>query len=143
MRLAAAAVGVLMMALGATSSSATVRIYGDPGGQIGPYLQRLAAWRASGQNVVIDGPCLSACTLLLGVIPRERICVTHRARLGFHAAWRPGANGRPIKSNGGTELLMRIYPSHIKRWIAKRGGLSGRMIFLSGRELVSMYRRCR
>ena len=32
---------------------------------------------------MIDGRCLSACTLVRGVIPRERICVTRRARLGF------------------------------------------------------------
>ena len=25
--------------------------------------------------------------MVLGVIPRERICMTRRARLGFHAAW--------------------------------------------------------
>jgi hypothetical protein len=142
MRLAALAVGVILMTLSATPSSAAVRIIGDPGGQIGPYLERLAAWRASGQDVIIDGPCLSACTLLLGVIPRERICVTHRARLGFHAAWRPDQNGRPVRSNGGTQLLMKIYPRHIRAWLAKRGGLSARMIYLHGRELASMYRRC-
>ena len=66
------------------------------GGQIGPYLEILAALRNSGERVVIDGPCLSACTLVLGVIPRDRICVTARARLGFHAAWHPGENGRAV-----------------------------------------------
>ena len=69
------------------------------------------AIRDSGQRVIIDGPCLSACTLVLGVIPRERICVTRRARLGFHAAWHHGENGRPITSRGGTQLLMAVYPA--------------------------------
>src|SRR5215813_13373180 len=85
-------------ALSFSSASATVRIVGDYGGQIGPYLEHLAALRHSGERVIIDGPCLSACTMVLGVIPRDRICVTRRARLGFHAAWRPGRHGEPVRS---------------------------------------------
>jgi hypothetical protein len=43
--------------------------------------------------VAIDGTCASACTLLLGVIPHNRICVTPRAVLAFHAAWDPSLTG--------------------------------------------------
>src|SRR5262249_27250810 len=85
MRFGLALLGVATTALWVSSASATLRITGDAGGQIGPYLQNLAAVRNSGERVVIDGPCLSACTLVLGVIPRDRICVTSRALLGFHA----------------------------------------------------------
>src|SRR5690348_3547453 len=85
-----------------TPASATVRISEDRGGQIGQYLQKLSLLRSSGQRVVIDGNCLSACTLLLGMIPRNRVCATSRARLGFHAAWMPDADGRPITSAMGT-----------------------------------------
>src|SRR5882757_3900391 len=74
------------------NSASAVRITNDYGGQIGRYLDRFQAVRASGERVIIDGPCLSACTLVLGVVPRDRICVTSRARLGFHAAWRGSAN---------------------------------------------------
>jgi hypothetical protein len=130
------------MALIATSASATVRISGDLGGQIGPYIDRLEALRNSGERVVIDGPCLSACTLVLGIIPRDRICVTSRARLGFHAAWHPGLNGEPVTSRGGTQLLMDVYPRQVKRWIARHGGLSRKMKYLRGRELTSMYPPC-
>jgi hypothetical protein len=142
MQLRAALLGAAVAALAVSSASATVRISGDPGGQIGPYLERLAALRNSGEHVIIDGPCLSACTMVLGVIPRERICVTQRARLGFHAAWHPGDNGRPILSRGGTRLLMDVYPQPVRNWIARRGGLTPRMIFLSGRELTAMYSTC-
>src|SRR3954449_3659063 len=121
----------------AAPAAATVRISGDAGGQIGPYLERLSALRSSGERVVIDGPCLSACTMVLGVIPRNRICVTPRARLGFHAAWHPDDSGRPIVSRGGTQLLMEVYPAAVRRWIARRGGLNQRMMYLSGRELAS------
>jgi len=135
--------GAMFVALSMSSASAAVRIVGDAGGQIGPYLENLAALRNSGERVIIDGPCLSACTMVLGVIPRERICVTSRARLGFHAAWNPGRNGRPVPSRGGTQLLMDVYPAQVKRWIASKGGLTPRMVYLHGRELASMYPTCR
>ena len=136
--LAGAAVAALMV----STAQAAVRIKADPGGQIGPYLENLVALRGSGEHVIIDGPCLSACTMVLGVIPRERICVTPRARLGFHAAWHPGDNGRPVHSREATQLLMEIYPEHVRSWIARRGGLSPRMKFLTGRELAAMYQTC-
>jgi hypothetical protein len=115
MRFAAFVFGAVLAALSVSSAAATVRIVGDPGGQIGPYLESLTALRASGERVVIDGPCLSACTMILGVIPRDRICMTRRARLGFHAAWHPGNNGQPVMSRGGTQLLMAVYPQDVRR----------------------------
>jgi hypothetical protein len=142
MRLTALVLGAVLAALSVSSASAAVRITGDPGGQIGPYLEQLMALRDSGQQVIIDGPCLSACTLVLGIIPRERICVTRRARLGFHAAWHHGRNGRPITSRGGTQLLMAVYPEHVKSWLKRRGGLTRQMKYLSGRELARMYPAC-
>jgi hypothetical protein len=138
----AALLGAALAALLASNASAAVRIKADPGGQIGPYLEELVALRGSGERVIIDGPCLSACTMLLGVIPRERICVTSRARLGFHAAWHPGADGEPITSRQATQLLMDIYPEHVRSWIKERGGLSPKMMYLSGRELAAMYQTC-
>jgi hypothetical protein len=143
MRFGAALLGAVIAALAVSSASAAKRISGDVGGQIGPYLENLVALRSSGERVIIDGPCLSACTMVLGVIPRERICVTPRARLGFHAAWHPGDDGRPIVSRGGTQLLMDVYPQAVRKWIARRGGLNQRMMYLSGRELASMYPVCR
>lgn len=138
----AALAGAVVAALTISAAQAAVRIKSDPGGQIGPYLENLAMLRGSGERVIIDGPCLSACTMVLGVIPRERICVTPRARLGFHAAWHPGENGKRIPSREATRLLMRIYPEHVRSWIARRGGLSPRMMYLSGRELAAMYHAC-
>ena len=138
----AALLGAVVAALAISNASAAVRIKADPGGQIGPYLENLALLRSSGEKVIIDGPCLSACTMVLGVIPRNRICVTARARLGFHAAWHPGENGRPIPSRAATQLLMDIYPEHVRSWIKERGGLSPRMMYLTGRELAAMYQTC-
>ena len=137
-----AVLGAVMAALTVTAAHSTVRIVSDPGGQIGPYLENLHALRDSGQKVIIDGPCISACTMVLGVIPYERICVTPRARLGFHAAWNPGSNGRPVISKVATKLLMDVYPERVRSWIKEKGGLTPKMMVLSGSELTAMYRPC-
>src|SRR5580704_9832084 len=141
MRASAAVIGAVIVVVAASPSLAPVRITSDPGGQIGPYMAKLEALRSSGQSVIIDGPCLSACTMVLGVIPRDRLCVTPRARLGFHAAWRLEA-GRQVTSPDGTELLMSAYPQPVRDWIARRGGLSLRLMYLTGNELASMYPVC-
>lgn len=119
-----------------------MRISEDRGGQIGQYLQAFALLRASGEKVVIDGNCLSACTLVLGIVPRARICATDRARLGFHAAWMPDADGRPVTSAMGTQALWRIYPPAVRKWITRNGGLSRKMIYLEGRSLAGIVPSC-
>lgn len=125
-----------------TSANATMRIAEDRGGQIGHYLQAFATLRSSGENVVIDGNCLSACTLVLGLIPKSRVCATPRARFGFHAAWMPDVDGRPVTSPMGTEALWNIYPSSVKRWISRNGGLSRKMIFMQGRAMRGIVAEC-
>jgi hypothetical protein len=142
MRICATLIVAIMMAIAVTPASATTRITNDPGGQLGPYLQKLAALRNSGERVVIDGRCLSACTMVLGVVSRDHICVTHRAQLGFHAAWRPDETGRQVTSRDGTQLLMDNYPQEVRSWIAQHGGLSPHMMYLTGRALASMYPTC-
>lgn len=132
---------VLLMA-GVGASHAVMRISDDRGGRIGTYVDRYQSLRGSGETVMIDGLCASACTIVLGAVPRDKICVTARASLGFHAAWDPGTSGRPITNPEATQMLYDMYPSSIRRWIARRGGLKPRMIFLRGRELTTMYRPC-
>ena len=142
MRVRTTLIFAAMMALSAGAASATMRISDDIGGRIGAYVDQYSAVRASGERVVIDGVCLSACTLVLGIVPRNRICVTRRAMLGFHAAWMPGPQGRPVPSQVGTQALWDMYPANVRRWINARGGLSSKMMFLRGRELLSMYPEC-
>ena len=132
---------VLLLA-GVAAGHAAVRIADDRGGRIGTYVDRFQDLRSSGESVIIDGLCASACTIVLGTIPHDKICVTSHATLGFHAAWDFGANGRAITNPEATQLLFSMYPTPIRRWIAHRGGLTPRMIFLRGKELQSMYRPC-
>jgi hypothetical protein len=144
MRVRATLIGAAILSIiSVTGASATMRISDDIGGRIGAYVDQYSQVRNSGERVVIDGACLSACTLVLGIVPRNRICVTRRATLGFHAAWMPGPNGKPVPSAVGTQALWDMYPSHVRQWINARGGLSAKMMFLRGRELMSMYPECR
>jgi hypothetical protein len=137
-----AVLAALFIFLGAGIASATIRIDGDPGGRIDEYLSKFEALRASGERVVVDGPCNSACTLLLGKLPRSQICVTTRASMGFHAAWQPDQNGRPVSSPAWTSVLWRNYPQQVRHWISRHGGLTPRMIYMRGSDLTSMYPRC-
>jgi hypothetical protein len=130
----------LLVEIGACD--AAVRIARDAGGRIETYVGKYQGVRSSGERVIIDGSCVSACTIVLGTVPHDRICVTSRARLGFHAAWDPDSRGRKITNLQATQTLYLMYPVEVRRWIDQRGGLTPRMIFLSGRELASMFRPC-
>jgi hypothetical protein len=134
--------GAVLTALSATHVSADVRIRNDPGGIISDRMQVFARIRESGERVVIDGQCYSACTIVLGIVPPERVCVTPRARLGFHAAWVPDMDGRPLTSPEGTAAMWGFYPDVVRKWINSKGGLSRKLVVLSGRELGSIVRPC-
>jgi hypothetical protein len=122
---------------------AEVRILASPGGQVGPFIDMFEKVRNSGERVVIDGPCLSACTLVLSMVPAERICVTRRAVLGFHAARSMDRRGRLYAEPEASRLVLQAYPGPVRDWIVRRGGLTSRLLMLRGRELTAMYRPCR
>jgi hypothetical protein len=124
-------------------AQAEIRILGSTGGQVGPFLDLFERVRASGERVVIDGPCLSACTLVLSMVPNDRICVTRRAILGFHAARSIDPRGRIYAEPEASELVLEAYPSAVRGWIRHRGGLTSRLLLLRGRELAAIYPSCR
>jgi hypothetical protein len=122
---------------------AEVRILGSRGGQVGPFLDLFEEVRDSGERVVIDGPCLSACTLVLSMVPSSRICVTRRAVLGFHAARSMDRRGRLYAEPDASALVLQAYPAGVRDWIIHRGGLTSRILLLRGRELAAFYPTCR
>jgi hypothetical protein len=122
---------------------AEIRILASPGGQVGPFLDLFDKVRATGERVVIDGPCLSACTLVLSIVPNERICVTRRAVLGFHAARSVDRRGRTYAEPEASELVLETYPAPVRDWIIRHGGLNSHLLLLRGRELKAIYRSCR
>ena len=142
MRIAGILAGAAIAALAVTAAQATVRIVLDPGGQIGPYLENLHALRNSGERVIIDGPCLSACTMVLGMVPRNRVCATQNAVLGFHAAWMYDESGNRVASPSGTRGLLKNYPPAVRAWIARNGGLKPDMMYLRGGALAAIIPPC-
>lgn len=139
---ARAAIAAVVLMTGIAAASAGVRISDDRGGQIGDYLAKFRALRQSGERVEIDGTCASACTMLLGTIPRGRICVTPRAVLEFHAAWDPSPSGGQVTSQAGSQILWSTYPSQVRKWITRHGGLGSQIITLRGPALAAMYPPC-
>ena len=142
MKLVTGLLAAALLLAGVGASHAVVRIADDRGGRIGTYVDKYQDLRNSGEQVIIDGLCASACTIVLGAVPRDKICVTSHANLGFHAAWDFGSNGRAITNPEATHMLYSMYPSSVRRWIAARGGLTPRMIFLRGKQLMTMYKPC-
>jgi hypothetical protein len=144
LRSLAALIPIALMTSGAALSPAatTVRITDDRGGNIGEYWSRFTALRDAKEQIIIDGICSSACTMVLGIVPRDRICVTENATLGFHAAYRPGFLGSRVVNEPATRTLMSIYPDGIRQWLARNGGLGTETIYLSGPELFALYRKC-
>lgn len=117
-------------------------IKNDGGGDIPRYFARYLYLQLSGEQVVIDGDCHSACTLALGLLARDRRCFTRQARLGFHASYTEYGSVRVMNSIG-TAIFWLVYPAEIRRWISKHGGLTSRLIYLEGKELAAMYPPCR
>jgi hypothetical protein len=86
---------------------------------------------------------MSACTLVLSIVPNERICVTRRAVLGFHAARSIDLrSGRIASEPSATRIVLETYPPAVQRWIRRKGGLSSRLLLLRGRELNAILPRC-
>jgi hypothetical protein len=140
---AATALCLTLLANAATPSLADVRILASPGGEVGSFLRLFSMLRESGERIVIDGPCLSACTLVLSTIPTDRICVTRRAVLGFHGARLVDREGNEyVVPRSLNAAVAEAYPKPVQQWIARRGGLNRKLITLRAPELYRYYPRC-
>jgi hypothetical protein len=78
--------------LGAPAFADEVRILSSRGGEVGHFIELFDDLRKSGDRVVIDGPCLSACTL-------ER----DEFRFGRIRRWRSNWRIRPVRRFRGSE----------------------------------------
>jgi hypothetical protein len=136
-------VAAAMCALASLPAQAEIRILASQGGPVGPFIKLFEEVRNSGERVVIDGPCLSACTLVLDMVPSDRICVTRRAVLGFHAARSVDKRGRMYAEPEASEVVLAAYPAPVRNWISRRGGLTSRLLLLRGRELAAIYPTCK
>jgi hypothetical protein len=131
----------ILLILSMSNAVSAVRITNDRGGHIGSYVIKYQRLASAGESVIIDGLCASACTILLSELPRDKICVTSRAMLGFHAAWNFGPNGRTSRSRSDLDAILYLTEAGAPL-DRKAGGLRSHIIFLSGKPLRAMYRPC-
>jgi hypothetical protein len=135
---------ILVLSL-STAANADYRITRDFGGLVEQYKAKYAKIRDRGERVIIDGICNSACTLVLGIVPLNRVCVTPKASLGFHQAYydQSWTFGVKVTSYSGTADLVSYYPQSVKEWISRQGGLTPEMKRVkNGPELWSMVDPC-
>ena len=113
----------------AAPARADLHITRDHGGYVEEYKARYKRIRDRKERVIIDGICNSACTMVFGIVPMNKICVTPKASLGFHQAYYDKAFtfGIKITSSDGTSDLMSYYPDTVKDWIRRNGGLTTEM----------------
>jgi hypothetical protein len=123
-------------------SKSEVVVKNDRGGDVLQYYAKYQYLQARGERVVIDGDCLSACTLVLGLIAKNQRCFTRNARFGFHAAWDESGKTQ-VENPIGTAIFLSVYPPEILHWINKHGGLNSKVIYLEGKALAAMYAPCR
>jgi hypothetical protein len=109
-----------------TPARADLHITGDHGGYVEEYKAKYERIRDRHERVIIDGICNSACTLVFGIVPLNKICVTPRASVGFHQAYYDKAFtfGIKVTSVEGTADLMSYYPDTVRDWIRRNGGLT-------------------
>ena len=137
-----AGIAAVLLLIGFLLAFGDVRILESSGGVAADFVRLFEVVDQSGERLVIDGPCYSACTLALTIIPKHRICVTQRAVLGFHAARLMDEHGRTRPAPEATRLVGATYPDGVRAWIDRHGGLTTKPIFLRGRELAAFYPRC-
>lgn len=122
----------------------------NPGGSVLEFIEEYDDLRRSGRHVIIDGMCISACTLVVGLIPADRICVTPFAQLAFHSAYIPGPFGSQRHSSEGTRLVWQIYPERIRELLRERGwdGSEAKtnkhpdLLYLDADVLRTLFRNC-
>lgn len=135
------------MATPRIGSDGIVTITKDEGGLIYPpvYQQAWATIARRGIRVRIDGECTSACTTVLGIVPRENVCVTPQARFGFHKAmsWSP-ATGWIVDDYWTNMLITKYYPPVVRAWLKLRVLHVMPITYMPASVLVpSWYRWCK
>ena len=125
-------IAIAAVLLATPAAAETIEVSDNHGGSVAQYDGRWAALAARGVNVKIVGPCQSACTVLLGHIPRDRICVTPNASFGFHLAHLASA----------TETLRHAYQADIRSWIAQHGGLTHEFIWMRAPDIYQYFKKC-
>jgi len=151
--LLAACIGFLLTVLAValakdTARAQPVRIVFDQGGKVVDYITKYSEGRNKGTHYIIDGMCISACALIAGEVPRDHVCVTDYARLGFHAAFTEAADGSRVFSPVGTEISWFIFYPVVRQLLQEHGWNSPNvdhpdLLWIDGLELREIFKSCK
>lgn len=145
LRLAAAALSCLLLVAApglmpgqALAAPGVKVIQYDMGGDVEQRIREVARLRVLGTTVRIEGICVSACTLYLG-LPNS--CVMTNATLGFHGP-RTGIPGIPLPREDFERVsstMASYYPGQIRTWFMSRARLITENYYtISGAQAVKM-----
>lgn len=88
----------------------------DPGGSVVEFYEKYNMLRQTGAEVMVDGPCISACTLVFGLIDADKVCITSRALFGFHSASKGDEFAQDI-----TQMIWLQYPEYVRQFLLSKG----------------------
>ena len=120
----------------------------DEGGLLTKYFRKYSEMRDRGELVIIDGECISACTLAIALLPPSKVCATPKGSFGFHSASFETVDSRThVKifqdAPEMTRIMFDLYPGYVRARLAKLGWDGSQphreLIFLKGTTVV---RRC-
>ena len=100
-----------------------VRIGYGPGGSIGEHRKLYNDYQNTRTEVAIAGGCYSACTLVLAHVDADLICVAEGGFLAFHSAQTTVDEATAQKHPLATRLMYLSYPTKIREWIDRQGGV--------------------
>jgi hypothetical protein len=132
MTIRAALIALFAFASPCAGLAETIEVFDNHGGVVPDYDAHWAELAARGVDVKIVGPCQSACTVLLGHIPHDKICVTPQASFGFHLAKFPRS----------TAILWAAYSPEIQAWINQHGGLTSEFIWMKAPDTYRFFKKC-
>jgi hypothetical protein len=104
------------------------------GGIIALFTVEAYVLKATGTPVIVDGPCISACTILVD-IDADNVCVTTNAVFGYHKASGPKGFAPIVFKN-----------PKLNAYIAAHGGEpdpdSGDLLMVGFNDLTQFYKPC-
>jgi hypothetical protein len=117
----------------------------SPGGKVFQFELAAEAVRLGKiKSVVIDGPCISACTLFADDAEvRKHLCITDRASFGFHHGTLTLRYQRLIGYHEELVYFDLEYSPGVAAWIERTGGLPyGEPRMMNAKVAAAYWRRC-
>jgi hypothetical protein len=108
------------------------------GGVVEAFAAKYEKIKKSGRKVEIDGPCVSACTIVAS-LPKDQVCVTPRASLGVHLA---SDSDEVVDVQYTDWAVKKYYPKALQDWIRQHGGLQKAPKFVRGKDLLTIFNAC-